>query len=79
MADFNREEIEGILHKLEKANLSGIDLTKADLHRARLSKADLHKTNLNMATIVDVDTIYNKYTKFPALFDPEAARMVLVE
>jgi uncharacterized protein YjbI with pentapeptide repeats len=77
MPDFTREEV--IAKVAAGESLEFADLSNADLLRAALSGANLHKTNLNMATIVDVDTIYNKDTIFPKGFDPEAAGMLLVE
>jgi uncharacterized protein YjbI with pentapeptide repeats len=41
MADFTREEMEDIVHKLEKANLSGADLPGVNLSAANLWMADL--------------------------------------
>jgi uncharacterized protein YjbI with pentapeptide repeats len=46
---------------------AGQDLRRADLNQANLSKSDLSGAQ------------YNKHTKFPDGFDPEAAGMVLVE
>ncbi len=41
MANFTREEIEDIVHKLERASLAGTNLSNANLSDADLSKADL--------------------------------------
>ncbi len=57
---------------LSYANLTGADLTSAKLRGANLRGADLSGADLRDAT-------YDKDTKFPALFDPDAAGMVLVE
>jgi hypothetical protein len=57
MTDFTRDEVIKIVHILEKADLTGINLPGANLRRAK----------------------YNKYTRFPEGFDPEAAGMEFVE
>jgi len=55
---------------LLQANLQKADLRGADLQGANLQGANLHQANLRRA-------IYNKYTKFPAGFEPDG--MILVE
>ena len=72
MSDFTRDEVVEAVHKLIKADLQGIDLSGADLYKANLTGANLSRANLREAK-------YDKHTKFPDGFDPEAAGMVLVE
>ena len=45
MAEFTRDEVEDIAHKLEKARLDNIDLTGANLTRASLFRANLTRTD----------------------------------
>ena len=51
MADFTREEVIDIAHKLVGANLQDIDLVKADLIGANLTEADLTGANLFRAIL----------------------------
>ena len=60
MADFTREEVIDIAHKLVGAdlrniNLSGADLTEANLSGADLSGADLRGADLREADLSDAD------------------------
>ena len=67
MADYTRGEVIEIVHKLRKADLQGVDLRGINL-----AGVILHQTNLSRAK-------YDKHTKFPDGFDPDAAGMVLKE
>ena len=72
---------------LSEANLQGADLSEADLREADLLKANLNYADLREANLQGADlrradlqgAIYNKLTKLPDGFDPEAVWMVLVE
>ena len=72
MADFTREEVIDIAHKLLRADLRGIDLTGANLEGANLREANLSGANLSGAK-------YNANTQWPAGFDPVAEGAGLVE
>ena len=65
-------ELDLSFSNLSGANLSGADLSGADLRMTNLFKANLSKADLRGAR-------YNKDTKFPEGFDPEAAGMMLYE
>ena len=70
MPDFTRDEIIAKIaagESLEGADLEGVDLQGADLSGANLRWADLREAK------------YNKDTRFPEGFDPEAEGVVLVE
>ena len=93
--DFTREEIEELIakvHKSQGADLGGIDLSWAELrgvnlYRSGLLYDNLSEANLRMALLYGANlrgarllyAIYNKYTRFPEGFDPDAEGMVLVE
>jgi uncharacterized protein YjbI with pentapeptide repeats len=82
MADFTREEVLEIAHKLENSDLEGLDLSNAYLRETNLTGSDLNRadliaTNLSRAYLHGAE--YNKNTKFPDDFDPEEAGMVLEE
>ena len=73
--NFTREEVVAKVaagESLEGADLEGGDLQGADLRGADLVGADLSQADLKGAR-------YNKNTRFPEGFDPEAAGMVLEE
>jgi uncharacterized protein YjbI with pentapeptide repeats len=55
----------------KKASLSGIDLSGANLSKADLMKADLSQADLWFAYLSEA--YYDKFTKLPEGFDPEAA------
>ena len=71
MADFTREEVVDIAHKLEGADLRELDLRNTSLQGLNLTGADLSRTDLSDAT-------YNTETKWPEGFDPVATGAVLV-
>ena len=87
MPDFTREEVIEIVHKLDSADLEGLDLSGAKLSGANLTGANLYGTDLDGANLYGTDlgganlggAEYNKNTKFPDDFDPEEAGMVLEE
>ncbi len=66
---------------LQGADLVGADLVGADLIGANLNYADLQGADLRGASLLArlQGAIYNKLTKFPDGFDPEAVWMLLVE
>ncbi|MDP6417555.1 MAG: pentapeptide repeat-containing protein [Gammaproteobacteria bacterium] len=72
MADFTREEVVDIAHKLEGADLRELDLRNTSLQGLNLTGADLSRADLRLAR-------YNEETRWPAGFDPVAAGAVLVD
>ena len=75
MPDFTREEVIAKIaagQSSNQADLVGIDLIVARLYKAYLTGPSLTWDDLR-------DAKYDKNTKFPEDFDPEAAGMVLAE
>ena len=67
MADFTREEVLEIAHKLENSDLEGLDLSNAYLRETNLTGSDLSRAK------------YDPATRFPEGFDPEARDMELLK
>ena len=71
-ADLSHANLRGA--DLSYAVLRGANLTSADLRGAMLIGTDLRETQLHNAQLTDAD--YDPLeTRFPAGFDPDAARM----
>ena len=83
--DLSRAELRGVnlyrsgllYDNLSEVNLSEANLRMALLYGANLRGARLLYASLNGARLLYA--IYNKYTRFPEGFDPDAKGMVLVE
>ncbi len=56
MADFTRDEVVEIAHKLKGADLRGLDLHEANLRGAYLSNADLQDNGTKATLAVEVQS-----------------------